>query len=178
MLIDDFDVHRIPQMLTGYGSQTLGITLPRFVSPLLSLKLSAKHMGILTYSHASLTNGIATRGRLLGEELGPDAKAFGASLIWEPTAAARFAIEGRSAIYSNAEYLAGYTDANSTRYVVRKVSHTDDELRDRLGASVLVQTEAGPALTLRVVGERSRNYLFQGGSRKSYAAELGLHLQQ
>jgi len=178
MLIDDFDVHRIPQLFTGDGSQTLGITLPRLVSPLLSLRLSAKHMGTITYSHSSLTNGIATRGRLLGDELGPDAKAFGAALVWEPTAAARFSLEGRSAIYSNAEYQATYADADSVRYVVSKVSHTDDELRDRLGLSAIVQSEAGPAVTFRVVGERARNYLFQGGRRTFYAAELGFHLQQ
>ena len=178
MLIDDFDVHRIPQLLGGYGSQTFGITVPRFLSPLLSLKLSAKHMGILTYSHSSLTDGITSHGRLLGEELGPDAKAFGASLIWEPTSAARFAVEGRSAIYSNAEYASSYADADSVRYVVTKLSHTADELRDRIGVSALVQSEAGPALSFRFVGERARNYLFQGGRRMYFAAELGLHLQQ
>jgi hypothetical protein len=178
MLIDDFDVHRIPQLFTGYGSQTVGVTLPRFGSPLLSLKLTAKHMGTITYSHSSLINGITSHGRLLGEELGPDAKAFGASLIWEPTSAARFTVDGRSAIYSNAEYHATYADADSVRYVVTKVSHTADELRDRIGVSALVQSEAGPALSFRFVGERARNYLFQGGRRMYFAAELGLHLQQ
>jgi hypothetical protein len=178
MLIDDFDVHRIPQLFTGYGSQTVGVTLPRLVSPLLSLNLSATHMGILTYSHAPLTNGITSHGRLLGNELGPDSKAFGARLTWEPTSAARLSIEGRSAIYSNAEYASSYTDADSTRFVVRKVSRTANELRDRIGTTLLLQSEAGPSFTLRFVGERARNYLFQGGRRNFYAAELALHLQQ
>ncbi|MDB4883888.1 MAG: Capsule assembly protein Wzi [Gemmatimonadetes bacterium] len=178
MLIDDFDVHRIPKLFTGYGSQTLGITLPRLISPLLSLRLTAAHMGILTYSHSTLTNGISTRGRLLGNELGPDSKAFGAEITWEPTAAARLSIEGRRAFYSNAEYTSFYANGDSTRYVVQKVSRTADEQRDRIGAALLVQSEAGPALSLRIVGERSRNYLFLGGERKYYAAELALHLQQ
>jgi hypothetical protein len=178
MMIDDFDVHRLAQTFGPSGSHSFGITVPRFISPLLSLKLSATHMGILTYSHGYLTGGMTSHSRLLGDELGPDAKAFGARLTWEPTHAARVTLDARSAIYSNAEYVSGYTDADSTRWVVRKVARTADELRDRVGGSVLFQSEAGPAFSLRVVTERARNYLFQGGRRVSYAAELGLHLQQ
>jgi hypothetical protein len=178
MIIDDFDVHRISKLFTQSGSQTFAVILPRFVSPLLSLRLSAAHMGIITYSHATLSNGITTRGRLLGDELGPDAKAFGAQLTWEPTAAARISVDGRHAIYSNAEYATFYSGGDSTRYVIQKISKTPDELRDRIGTSLLVQTEAGPALSLRVVGERARNYLFRGGERKYFAAELALHLQR
>jgi hypothetical protein len=178
MLIDDFDVHRIPYLLTGYGSQSFGITFPRFVSPLVSLKLSAKHMGILTYSHSVLTNGITTRGRLLGDELGPDAKSFGAQVTWEPTAAARLSVEARSAFYSNAEYNSFYANGDSSHYVVQKTSKKDDERRDRIAGTVLFQSEAGPAMTLRFVGEKAKNYLFLGGDRMYYAAELALHLQQ
>jgi hypothetical protein len=178
LLIDDFDVHRLPKLLTGYGSQTIGITIPRLITPLLSLKLNAAHMGILTYTHSALTNGITTRERLLGNELGPDAKAFGAQLTWEPIPQARFSLEGRRAIYSNAEYQSFYAGPNNTDFEVRKVSRTDDEWRDRLGAAVLVQTEAGPAVSFRVVGERARNYLFEGGERRYFAAELALQLQQ
>jgi hypothetical protein len=176
VLIDDFDVHRLPTLLSSNGSQTIGITMPRFISPLLSLKLSAKHMGIFTYAHTALTNGITTRGRLLGDELGPDAKAFGAKLSWQPTAAAQLSLEGRSAIYSNAEYNASYSDPDSTRNVVQKVSRTPDELRDRLGASLLIQSDAGPAVSARFVTERSRNYLFQGGRHTDSAGELVVHL--
>ena len=178
MLIDDFDVRRIPKLLTGYGSQTLGITFPRFVSPLLSLRLTAAHMGIITYSHGALTNGTTTRGRLLGSELGPDAKAFGAQVTWQPIPAATLSLEGRHAIYSNAEYSVSYADENNSRYVVRKISSTPDEIRDRIGSTLLIQSEVGPAMSLRVVGERARNYLFQGGARRYFAAELALHLQQ
>lgn len=176
VLIDDFDVKRIPKLFTGYGSQALGITLPRFVSPLLSLKLTAKHMGILTYTHNALTNGLTTRGQLLGDELGPDAKAFGARLTWEPAAEVRVSLEGRSAIYSNAQYATYYADAGSSRFVVQKTSRTGDELRDRLGLHVLVQTEAGPSVSGRFVTERTRNYGFEGFRRTESAGELGVHL--
>ena len=174
VLIDDFDVHRIPKLFTGYGSQALGITLPRLFSPLLSLKLTAKHMGILTYTHGVLTNGITTRGQLLGDELGPDAKAFGARLTWQPSAEVRFSLDGRSAIHSNAQYVAFYADPEMTNYVVQKTSRTADELRDRIGAHLLVQLESGPAFALRLVTQRTRNFEFQGFRRTDSAGELSV----
>ncbi len=176
LLIDDFDVRRIPKLLTGYGSQAIGVTVPRLFSPVLSLKLTAKHMGILTYTHAALTNGITTRGRLLGDELGPDAKAFGARLTWQPTAEIRLSLEGRSAIHSNAEYVRYYADTSSTRFVVQKTGRTADELRDRLGTHLLVQSEAGPSVSLRFMTERSRNFAFEGFRRTDSAGELGVHV--
>jgi hypothetical protein len=176
LLIDDFDVHRMQQIFTGNGSQAFALGLPRFISPLLSLKLTATHMGIGTYTHSQLTNGITTRGRLLGNELGPDAKAFGARLSWQPISAFQLTFDGRSAIYSNAAYAAFYADAAQTDYVVRKVARTADELRDRLGAIILVQSDAGPAVTFRFVTERSRNYQFQGFRRTDSAAEMAFHL--
>ncbi|HKH94638.1 MAG TPA: capsule assembly Wzi family protein [Gemmatimonadaceae bacterium] len=176
LLIDDFDVRRIPKLFTGYGSQALGITLPRFISPVLSLKLMATHMGILTYTHSALSNGITTRGRLIGDELGPDAKAFGARLTWEPAAEVRLSIEGGSAIYSNAEYVTYYSDPENTRYVVQKTARTGDELRDRLGAHLLVQSQSGPSVSLRAMTERSRNFDFQGFRRTDSAAEINFRV--
>ena len=176
LLIDDFDVRRIPNLLTGYGSQAIGITVPRLFSPLLSLKVTAKHMGILTYTHAALTNGITTRGRLIGDELGPDAKAFGARLTWQPTAELRLSVEGRSAIHSNAQYVRYYADTSSSRFVVQKTGRTADELRDRLGTHLLLQSESGPSLSLRFMTERARNFEFQGFRRTDSAGELGVHV--
>ena len=176
VLIDDFDVHRIPKLFTGYGSQALGITLPRLFSPLLSLKLTAKHMGILTYTHSVLTNGITTRGQLLGDELGPDAKAFGARLTWQPSAIVRFSLDGRSAIHSNAQYVAFYADPERTKYVVQKTARTPDELRDRIGAHLLVQLESGPAFALRLVTQRTRNFEFEGFRRTDSAGELSVRV--
>jgi hypothetical protein len=176
LLIDDFDVHRITKLFTGYGSQAFGVTLPRFFSPLLSFKATATHMGILTYTHSVLTNGITTRGRLLGDQLGPDAKAFGARLTWQPAAEVRFSLEGRSAIHSNAQYSAFYTDPEQTNFVVQKTARTADEQRDRIGANLLVQMEAGPAFTLRIVTERARNFAFQGFRRTDSAGEFSVHV--
>ncbi|MDB4915722.1 MAG: Capsule assembly protein Wzi [Gemmatimonadetes bacterium] len=172
MLIDDFDVHRIPQLLTGYGSQTVGLSWPVLVSPELSLKLTAKHLGIITYTHAQLTDGMTSRGRLLGDELGPDSKSFGALLGWTPTAAARFELEGRSAIYSNAAYAGFYPDTSSSKYVVKKLSSLPNELRDILIGGLTLQDNSGLALTARAGMERIRNV--SSGRRRDYVAQLAL----
>jgi hypothetical protein len=176
VLIDDFDVHRIPKLFTGYGSQAVGITLPRLFSPLLSLKLMAKHMGILTYTHPVLASGITTRGQLLGDELGPDAKAFGARLTWQPSAEVRFSLDGRSAIHSNAQYVTYYAAAENEDFVVQKTDRTSDELRDRIGAHLLVQLESGPIFALHLATQRTRNFEFQGFRRTDSAGELSVRV--
>jgi hypothetical protein len=177
VLIDDFDVHRIPNLFTGYGSSTLGILIPQLGTPDWSLRLSAKHMGILTYTHAVLTNGITTHGRLLGDELGPDSKAFGAEVRWMPAPSFRLTVAATSAQYSNAEYASYYADSAHTRYVVQKTSSTASELRDRLIGTLTVQSEEGLALVVRAGGERIRNDTFTTDRRKSYVAEIALRLR-
>jgi hypothetical protein len=176
VLIDDFDVHRLSSLFTGYGSSSLGIIFPQLGTPDWSLKLSAKHMGIVTYTHFPLTNGITTRGRLLGDELGPDAKSFGAELRWIPAPSFRLQVAATSAQYSNAEYAGFYSDAAQTQWVVRKVSSTSNELRDRLIGTLELQSEAGVALVLRAGGERIRND-FTGNPRKSYVANAALRIR-
>jgi hypothetical protein len=177
LLIDDFDIHRLLDLLTGYGSSQIAVTIPQLGTPTLALTLSAKHMGILTYTHGELTNGITTRGRLLGEELGPDAKAFGAELRWMPTPTLRLGIDARSAQYSNAEYGSHYARPDSTGFIVYKISHEPNELRERLRLSVQLRNERGMALVLRGGGERVRNADFRGGRRSDYAAEMAFEFQ-
>jgi hypothetical protein len=164
-------------LFTGYGSSTLGIVIPSLGTPDWSLKLSAKHMGILTYTHAALTNGITTRGRLLGDELGPDSKAFGAEIRWMPAPSFRLNLAATSAQYSNAEYGAYYSDSAHVHFVVYKTSSTSNELRDRLIGTLIIQSEDGLALVLRAGGERIRNDTFTVDRRKSYVAEIALRLR-
>lgn len=178
MLIDDFDVRRLPNHLTGTGSQTLAIIIPRLGSSSLSLMLSAKHMGILTYTHTPLTSGIRSRGRLLGDELGPDAKSFGAQLRWIPTANVRAELEGRAAIYSNASYVSFYADSAKVNYVIRKLTSAPDELRDIAIASLALQTDDAIALSFRAGAQRVRNASFQGGKRYDYVADLALRFSR
>ena len=178
LLIDDFDPRRLPKLLTGYGSQTVAIILPSLGSPAISAKLSAKHMGIITYTHSQLTNGITSRGRLLGEELGPDAKSYSALVRLAPSPGVRLELEGRTAIYSNATYRAFYSDPAQTRYVVQKTAKIPDELRDLLFATLILQADDGFALTMRGGGERTRNANFVGGRRRDYGAEIALRFGQ
>lgn len=176
VLIDDFDVHRLTNLFTGYGSSNVSVVVPRIGSPDWSLKLSAKHMGILTYTHSALTNGITTHGRLLGDELGPDAKSFGAELRWMPAPTFRLTVAATSAQYSNSEYDSFYADSAHTQWTVQKVSTGPSELRDRLIGTLELQSEGGLALVLRSGGERIRND-FGGNPRKSYVADAALRLR-
>ena len=175
LLIDDFDVHRIPYLLTGYGSSMLAVIVPRLGSPAWSTRVTAKHMGILTYTHGALTNGITTHGRLLGDELGPDAKSFGAELRWQPDARLRATLEARSAQYSQATYAARYVDADSVLYVVSKVSSGPNELRDRVRASLELRRRADVAIVARAAIERVRNAFFPVSGRP-YAVDVALRM--
>ena len=120
----------------------------------------------------------STRGRLLGEELGPDAKSYSALIRLAPSPGVRLELEGRTAIYSNATYRAFYSDPAQTRYVVQKAAKNPDELRDLLFATLILQTDDGLALTMRGGGERTRNANFVGGRRLDYGAEIALRLGQ
>jgi hypothetical protein len=178
VLIDDFDVHRIPFLFTGYGSSQIGITIPEIGTSALSMKLSAKHMGIITYTHGELANGITTRGRLLGDELGPDAKAFGAELRWIPSASLRMSVAAWSTQYSNAEYVTYYADPAQTQFVVRKATTHPEELRDRFVGTFEFLSEEGLALVVRGGTERIRNTNFQGYKSQPYMVDVALRLQR
>lgn len=167
MLIDDFDVHLLRQLLTTYGSSRVGIIFPQIGSPAVSARLTAKHMGVITYTHFDLTNGITSRGRLLGDELGTDSKSFSGQLRLAASPNLALELEGRSAIYSNEE-LAGTLGA---------ASRTPNELRELLFATLIAQAD-GIALTVRGGAQRIRNADFQGGRRRDYVAEIALSIGQ
>ena len=178
LLIDDFDVNRIRHLVTSYGSSTASVLFPKLSTAALSLELTAKHTGILTYAHGGLTNGIATRDRLIGDELGPDAKAFGARVRWTPAPALRVSLEGRSSVHGNADYAIGYTDSTNARQFVQKIAVREDELRDQLVGTIEFQSDEGLALVIRGGGERVRNFNFSGGRRREYLFDVALRLRQ
>jgi hypothetical protein len=59
---------------------------------------------------------------------------------------------------------------------VQKTGRVPDELRDRIGAHLLLQSEDGPSASMRFVTERARNYEFQGFRRTDSAAEFAVHV--
>ena len=171
LLIDDFDVHRIPTLFGWDGSQSFSATLPSIARTPLSLRLSATHMGVRTYTHGQLSNGITTRGRLLGDELGPDAKAFGAGLTWNAAGVARLGIEARTTLYSNSKYR---VSDDGTHFVLHRVGEVTNELRDRLLSSLEMQRTDGIALVARAGAERIRNADFGTRTRWSYVLDVAL----
>ena len=178
MLIDDFDVHILPRLLTGYGSSTVHLIFPSLGTPAVALRLGARHMGTITYSHNVLTNGFATRARLLGNALGPDAKEFSGELRWAPAAAGALVFEAREQIYSNATYGGGYTDSTQVQTTYYKVSRTDDERRHIAIATLLVRPDADISLSFRAGLQYSDNYAFTGSKRRDYVFNASIRLRQ
>jgi hypothetical protein len=171
LLIDDFDVHRIPTLFGWDGSQTFAATLPSVARSPLAVQLSATHMGVRTYTHGQLSNGITTRGQLLGDELGPDAKAFGAVLTWHASGAMRFGVDARTALYSKSEY---HVVQEGDRFTNHRVGEVTNELRDRLLASLEFQRPDGMALVARAGAERIRNADFTDARRHSFVLDVAL----
>jgi hypothetical protein len=175
LLIDDFDVHRIPTLFGWDGSQTFSALLPSVAGSAFSLRVAAAHTGVRTYTHGQLSDGITTRGLLLGDELGPDAKAFGATLGWHGQQGARVALEGRTELYSRSDY--HVTDV-LTKFPLHRVGTVTNELRDRLVASAEWPSAGGLTLLARAGAERIRNADFGPGRRHSYRLDLALRLDR
>ncbi|HEY2026009.1 MAG TPA: capsule assembly Wzi family protein [Gemmatimonadaceae bacterium] len=178
VLLDDFDIHRYKYYFTSEGSSNVSIIVPSLGTPELSLRVAAKHMGPLTYVHSDLRSGMTTRGRLLGDPLGPDAKEFGGELRWMPAPSIRLMIEGWSAQFSNNEYGSFYTDSAHTLLERIKLTSNPNELRDRMLATLTVQGDDGLALVIRGGGERIRNANFIDDRRRSYVVDVALRLRQ
>ncbi len=173
LLIDDFDVHRIPTLFGWDGSQTFSAMLPSVSGSPFSLGVNAAHTGIRTYTHGPLSNGITSRGILLGDELGPDAKAFGATVGWHGPQGGRAMLGWRSELYSRSDY--HIVDVES-RFTPHRVGSVINELRDRLVASMEWPHARNVTFLARAGIERIRNADFEPGTRHSYRVDVGARL--
>jgi hypothetical protein len=175
LLIDDFDVHRIPTLFGWDGSQTISAMLPSVAGSAFSFRVAAAHTGVRTYTHGPLSSGITSRGLLLGDDLGPDAKAFGATLGWHGQQGARVSLEGRTELYSRSDYV--ITDEPAS-FTLHRVGAVTNELRDRLVASTDWPVAGGLTLLARAGAERIRNADFGPGRRHSYRVDVALRLDR
>ena len=175
LLIDDFDVHRIPTLFGWDGSQTFSALVPSVGGTAFSFGVNAAHTGVRTYTHGPLSDGITTRGLLLGDELGPDAKAFGGTLGWHDANGARVALDGRTELYSRSDYV--ILD-ELTRFDLHRVGRVTNELRDRLVARAEWPQRKGVTLMARAGAERIRNADFGQGTRHSYRVDVALRLDR
>ena len=89
-----------------------------------------------------------------------------------PSASLRVSLEGRSSIYSNTRYAAGY-DLNG-RWIVRKLSAAPDELREIGIGTLALEPDPATGLTLRLGAGRTRNVMFVGGRRRDWVADLAV----
>ena len=175
LLIDDFDVHRIPTLFGWDGAQTVVALLPSVAGSPFSLRVAAAHTGVRTYTHGPLSNGITTRGQLLGDPLGPDAKAFGVTVAWHSPQGGIVALDAHSELYSRSDYL---ITNELTHFTLHRVGTVTNELRDRVGASAEWPGSNGLTLLARAGAERIRNADFGAGRRRSYRLDVALRLDR
>jgi len=112
------------------------------------------------------------RGRLLGSEMGSDARRFSAALHWRPRAALGVGLEGRSTIASNATYAGTYDSAG--RWHVAKRGSAPDELSELALGTISVEPTPATRATLRLGADRTRNVMFAGGRRRSYVVDVAV----
>ncbi len=173
LLIDDFDVHRLPTLLTWDGAQSLDILVPRIASGPVALRLAVRHTGVRTYTHGPLAGGVTTRGRLIGDELGPDAKSFSLGADWTREPGLRVTLDASSALRSSANYV---TETNGARFVIRRTERALNEQTDALVGGAVAQRADGTAVSLRAGLARVRNADFSARRRFAHAVELSFHL--
>jgi hypothetical protein len=178
MLIDDFDVHRLQSLLTTTASQYVDVVFPHVGDDALSLRVVAKHMGILTYSHNQLQDGITTRGRLLGDELGPDSKSFAGIFEWTPSESRILSAELHRSIYSSAMYTQYYSDPGMTISELNKLSSLPNETRTRFMLGAILKPDAFWTVSARAGIEQTENFNWAGGTRHDYVAEVSLRMAQ
>lgn len=171
-VLDDFDIGRLASVFNYAASQTLGVIVPRVGSPGLAVRLRVTHIGPLSYNHASLTQGMTTRNRLLGDELGPDSKGYFAGLDWSRDPGLCVSIDGMVGIQSNATYAVGYDAAGSL--IVRRASAAPDELREQAIVTLVRAPSPAAALTVRAGATRIRNVMFVGGRRHDWVLDVGM----
>ncbi len=83
LALEDFDIHRLYSIFHEDAAYSLGVLLPRVIVPALSARLAVHTTGIRFYEHHLITNGIAARRFLLGDDLGHQARGASAMLRWE-----------------------------------------------------------------------------------------------
>ncbi|HYD54003.1 MAG TPA: capsule assembly Wzi family protein [Gemmatimonadaceae bacterium] len=83
ILLNDLDFNRIESSVTEDASHVAGLWLPRLDRRgRLDARLELRHTGIRQYRHHQYTSGQVLRGQLLGDPLGPDARAGYLALGW------------------------------------------------------------------------------------------------
>jgi hypothetical protein len=183
MLIDDWDERRLTSTLWEDASYALGLTAPvGYGDGRLTLTAEAHHTGIRMYRHGDFTSGVATRGRLIGNPLGPFANAAylrlthdrGVGTLWEADGAYEFR-SGRRHItsggYGDETLRFHLTERLPAEYRRRLVVRSWSRLGGRYSAARDLRTLTEGGL------EWVRNDAHTTSSRLNLLARLGAELR-
>ena len=159
--LEDFDFHRLRSVFTEDAAYSAGASIPVVGVRSLSARVGMHSTGLRFYEHHLITNGIAARRFILGDDLGHDATGYYGSLTWNTVPDLRLSATIHRETRRNDEYLGGYTNPDLTGLVFTKVEDRPDEYRTRGIVSVRWSSPSGRAIVDVATGlERTSNFGF------------------
>ncbi|HET9455027.1 MAG TPA: capsule assembly Wzi family protein [Gemmatimonadaceae bacterium] len=131
-VVDDFDIRRIGSSLTEDAAHVVGMTLARLAGDTkLRADLEARHTGLRFYQHEQFSSGLTVDRFILGDPLGPRARALAARITHDPGARSplmlTWAIEQRS----NDQYVVSAEEQTAAGWRFVKVEDRPEEIRQR-----------------------------------------------
>jgi hypothetical protein len=83
--VDDFDLRRVGSMLREDSGHLLGVSVARLrADGTLSLDVRGHDTSLRLYRHYQFTSGLTYRDQVIGDPLGPNARALYGTLTWRP----------------------------------------------------------------------------------------------
>ena len=159
--LEDFDFHRLRSVFTEDAAYSAGASLPVLGARSLSARVGMHSTGLRFYEHHLITNGIAARRFILGDDLAHDAIGYYGSLTWNTRPDLRLSATMHRETRRNDEYLGGYTNPDLTGLVFTKVEDRPDEYRTRGLISVRWASPSNRAIVDVGTGlERTSNFGF------------------
>jgi hypothetical protein len=129
--IDDFDGRRLRSSLVEDAAHLIGARLPLLVgNDQLTWRAEWHHTSLRLYEHAQFKSGVTYRGRIIGDPLGPNARAGYLSGTWRTTSHRSVEVSLADEARDPSQYLT--TSDNARDQGFRFVRLTDDpDLRRR-----------------------------------------------
>jgi hypothetical protein len=182
LLIDDWDERRLASTLWEDAGYVVGMTAPVVYSDgRLTLAAEAHHTGLRMYRHGDFTSGVATRGRLIGNPLGPNANAGYLRLSLDRGFGTTWEVDGAYEFRSGRRYITSGGIGEET-LVFHLTGRQPAEYRRRLvvRGRDLVANRYPFARDLRTLGEAGvewvRNDAHGTGSRVNFLGRVGVEV--
>jgi hypothetical protein len=181
MAVDDFDLRRVESMLREDSGHLLGLSIARLRGDgTLSLDVRAHDTSLRLYRHYQFTSGLTYRDQVIGDPLGPNARALYGTLTWRPALTLAVDLELAAEERDPSLWTTTVDGPDDAGWRFVRVSRGTIERRQRavLGLRSL-PLGPGIAAVARGGAEVVRNEAFVAdGRRRAYAVgELGVQLR-